>query len=396
MNETSRQVYISYAWGGESERIVNELDADLQTRGLQVVRDKRDLGYKGRIGAFMQEIGRGHAVVVVISDKYLRSPNCMYELVEIARQPQLGDRIFPVVLRDAEIYDPVARVGYVRHWEERIKALDDAMRGVSAANLQGLRDEIDSYDEIRDRIAGLTALLKDMNTLTADMHEHSDFSGLIAALERRLQAGADTRPLAAPAAAPAAPAAPHAAPTAAPAPQAPVPAPAPVAPVAAAASARLPAEGYLASIGQRLAAGGYQPLQGERFGPLRFRLAFERADKGFLGTDYFRVVVCDAPGLTAERYLALVAQVADYAQAVNEQKISNTFVTGLVLTDVASDALKAAVYALPPPKLGFTDGCISTLVVYSLAEHDLCYPTRLLDDLGSNFESNIKEFLLPE
>lgn len=387
MNETSRQVYISYAWGGESERIVNELDADLQARGLQVVRDKRDLGYKGRIGAFMQEIGRGHAVVVVISDKYLRSPNCMYELVEIARQPQLSDRIFPVVLRDAEIYDPVARIGYVRHWEERLKALDEAMRGVSAANLQGLREEIDSYDEIRDRIAGLTALLKDMNTLTADMHEHSDFSGLIAALERRLQAGADTRPLAAPAA-------PHAAPTAAPAPQAPVPAP--VAPPAAAASARLPADAYLARIAQRLAAGGYQPLQGERHGPLRFRLAFERADKGFLGTDYFRVVVCDAPGLTAERYLALVDQVAAYAQAVHEQKISNTFVTGLVLTDLAGDALKDTVYALPPPQLGFTDGCISTLVVYSLADQDLIYPTRLLDDLGSNFEANIKQFLLPE
>ena len=34
MSSDDRQIYISYAWGGESEWIVNELDADLQTRGI--------------------------------------------------------------------------------------------------------------------------------------------------------------------------------------------------------------------------------------------------------------------------------------------------------------------------------------------------------------------------
>ncbi len=90
----NHQVYISYAWGGESERIVNELDADLQSKGIMVVRDKRDLGFKGMIRDFMQQIGRGHAVIVVISDKYLKSPNCMFELVEIARNKDFYDRSF--------------------------------------------------------------------------------------------------------------------------------------------------------------------------------------------------------------------------------------------------------------------------------------------------------------
>ena len=57
------------------------------------MRDKRDLGYKGMIEDFMQEIGRGHAVVVVISDKYLKSPNCMFELVEIVKNKDVRDRI---------------------------------------------------------------------------------------------------------------------------------------------------------------------------------------------------------------------------------------------------------------------------------------------------------------
>src|SRR5688500_20348882 len=175
----SHHVYISYAWGGESERIFNELDADLQTKGIMVVRDKRDLGFKGMLRDFMQQIGRGHAVILVISDKYLKSPNCMFELVEIARNKDLYDRVFPIVLGDADIYDPVNRIKYIKHWEDKIKALDEAMKSVSAANLQGMRDELDSYDEIRDKISNLTFFLKDMNTLTLEIQQTSHFASLI-------------------------------------------------------------------------------------------------------------------------------------------------------------------------------------------------------------------------
>jgi Tfp pilus assembly protein PilF len=186
MSTPHRSVYLSYAWGGESERVVDALDADLRALGIAVVRDKRDLGYKGSIRDFMKRIGSGQAVVMVISDKYLKSPNCMFELLEVARNVDVRDRIFPVLLEDARIHDPVSRVGYVKHWEDQIKALDDAMRSVSAANLQGLREEIDSYNEIRHQVAGLTFLLKDMNTLTAEMHENTTFSSLIAGLHARL------------------------------------------------------------------------------------------------------------------------------------------------------------------------------------------------------------------
>ena len=109
----NNNVFISYAWGGESERIVNELDADLQSKGILVIRDKRDLGFKGMIRDFMRQFGHGHAVIVVISDKYLKSPNCMFELVEIARNKDLYDRVFPIVLGDADIYDPVNRIKYI-------------------------------------------------------------------------------------------------------------------------------------------------------------------------------------------------------------------------------------------------------------------------------------------
>jgi len=187
MADYEQAVFISYAWKGESEEMVNQIERSLQERGIHIVRDKRDLGYKGLIGKFMERIGRGTCVIVVISDKYLRSPNCMFELVEIADGKQFHDRIFPVVLKDADIYDPIKRIEYVRYWEVKRNELAEAMKTLDPANLQGIREDMDLYDRIRDRISGLASTLKDMNTLGPDVHRDSDFSDLYAAIEKRIK-----------------------------------------------------------------------------------------------------------------------------------------------------------------------------------------------------------------
>jgi hypothetical protein len=111
----------------------------------------------------------------------------MFELVEIAENRDFHDRTFPVVLADADIYDPVKRVGYVKYWEQKRTELAEAMKSVDPANLQGIREEIDLYDRIRDKVSGLTSILKDMNTLTPEMHQGSNFSELFEAIEQRLK-----------------------------------------------------------------------------------------------------------------------------------------------------------------------------------------------------------------
>ncbi len=55
------EVFLSYAWGGESEKIVNELDNAFKGKGITLICDKRDLRFKGMITEFMQRIGEGRA-----------------------------------------------------------------------------------------------------------------------------------------------------------------------------------------------------------------------------------------------------------------------------------------------------------------------------------------------
>ena len=93
IDHTENNIYFSYAWGDKNEisesreELVNKLYDTLIAKNYKVVRDKMDLTYRGLISEFMQEIGRGRLIIVATSDKYLKSPYCMFELYGAQRTP---------------------------------------------------------------------------------------------------------------------------------------------------------------------------------------------------------------------------------------------------------------------------------------------------------------------
>lgn len=186
-NEYEKEVFVSYAWGGESEHIVEELEKAFASRGIRVKRDKKVLEYKGSIQTFEQRIGQGKCVILVISDKYLRSEHCMYELVQVDENRNLCERIFPIVLTDARIYKALDRLAYIKYWEERIEELNLAIKEMGRlTNLAGITADLDKYARIRSNFDHLTNLLSDMNVLTPELHAVHGFSTLIREVERSL------------------------------------------------------------------------------------------------------------------------------------------------------------------------------------------------------------------
>jgi hypothetical protein len=94
--------------------------------------------------------------------------------------------VFPIVLADAKIYDPIDRLDYVLFWEAKIDQLNAKIDQVhSSANLQGVREALDQYTEIRAMIANLTNILQDMNALTPGQHRQSGFTDLMGAIAQQ-------------------------------------------------------------------------------------------------------------------------------------------------------------------------------------------------------------------
>ncbi len=180
------EVFVSYAWTAESSALVDRLQEVLGAQGIRLLRDREEVRYKDSIRGFMRRIGQGKCVVVVLSEKYLKSENCMFELVEIEKARGLRDRIFPIVLPDANVYKAAGRVGYVGYWEAQRRELDEALKTVPGDNLTELQADLNVYAEIRRLFDGIAGTLRDMNALTPDQHEGTGFDELIRRIRAQL------------------------------------------------------------------------------------------------------------------------------------------------------------------------------------------------------------------
>lgn len=181
------EVFVSYKWGGDSEALVDEIQRRLADRGVLITRDRNEVAYRDSIQQFMQRIGAGKCIVVILSKAYLESKNCMYELTQIAGHQEFARRVYPIVMDDARIFDPLSRVGYIKYWENKRAELDAAMREIGQEHLEGVRDELDLYEDIRNTIGRIMSVLRDMNTLTPQTHHGTDFEQLYTQLAAALQ-----------------------------------------------------------------------------------------------------------------------------------------------------------------------------------------------------------------
>jgi internalin A len=123
------EYFVSYAWGDdtsaegrEREAIVDQLCAAAEERGIHIIRDKTTLRLGDRITPFMQRIGAGDRVFAILSEKYLRSPYCMFELLEIWRYSRGSEedfrrRVRIFALPDARARTPIERIRLARDWK---------------------------------------------------------------------------------------------------------------------------------------------------------------------------------------------------------------------------------------------------------------------------------------
>ncbi len=191
------EIYISYAWKGESEATVNAICAALRGRFLEYQRDKEAMNYRDSIRAFMEAIGRGKFIVAVISDKYLKSEYCMYEAMRMMQGGEHERRVFPIVLGDADVYTPKGQLAYLKHWKETASQLQQEIRELDDPALTvEISSRLRDIEETKLYINRFMAFLSDKNLLALEMHRDAGYSQLIAAIEAEMAAQDAAAPIA--------------------------------------------------------------------------------------------------------------------------------------------------------------------------------------------------------
>lgn len=185
MRNTHPEIYFSYAWeiqadGSNWSPLVKNLHDTLLKNNFNVKIDIESIQYKDSIKDFMRELGKGNYIVLIISEKYLKSKSCMFEVLEMLRYKDARDRIFPIVSSDAKIYDTLKMIEYMKYWDAKISELTDEAKSLSSvAYAAPIIEDIELMSEIRRMFANFSIMLSEMNVLTPEKHNDTNFLELL-------------------------------------------------------------------------------------------------------------------------------------------------------------------------------------------------------------------------
>ncbi|KCV74456.1 hypothetical protein Y011_16480 [Vibrio parahaemolyticus VP49] len=101
MSDKNKKVFISYSWS--DMKVANEIEGHLSQFQLELVRDVRDIEYKNSISDFMETIRGSDFAILLISDSYLRSKNCMKEVLHLLKDRNYEEKILPVLVSGTKI-----------------------------------------------------------------------------------------------------------------------------------------------------------------------------------------------------------------------------------------------------------------------------------------------------
>jgi hypothetical protein len=176
------QIHLSYARSTDEKtppeemQFIDQLYLSLKQGGYQVVLDKIDLEYMGEIRAFMDMFGKGRCSVVVISDKYLTSEYCMYELLQVWKNQGFNNRFFPVLLGETDIFSVRQQMTYYSSWEQKLNEIDTEINKRDKNSIpRFFLDKREYIYEIKENYMKMLSFILSRNLLTPKEHLDCNF-----------------------------------------------------------------------------------------------------------------------------------------------------------------------------------------------------------------------------
>lgn len=154
-------VFVSYNQKS-SETFVDELCEELADIAT-VKRDKKDIPDWGSIIGFMKTIRQQDFAILVITDDYLKSTACMYEVIELMKDESWMKKVMFAVLENTHIYRLDERTAYIEYWSNRCQEIESNARNLPLAATSDLSEELRKSTEITNNIGQFLNCVADSN-----------------------------------------------------------------------------------------------------------------------------------------------------------------------------------------------------------------------------------------
>lgn len=160
---TQPKVAVSYSWKEESDSAnqgaVEAFCAKLRSKSIEVIRDKELIKNGQSLSKFMREIGSSDFLCIFLSDGYLRSSNCMYEMLIAWQRSKDNPEEFRQRVKAwqmpglANISKLENRAEYLRHWKAEKAKVEKLIKEFATSGLSaGSQEEFNRIQEIGQNV----------------------------------------------------------------------------------------------------------------------------------------------------------------------------------------------------------------------------------------------------
>lgn len=160
-------IFISYSWN--DREFVDDIDIKLQSYGYKIERDVRDAEYAQNIKEFMKRIRKTDYSIIILSDNFLKSENCMREIFEFIKDENFKDRIIPVILESAkDIWGASKGIQYTIYWKEKEYKFKEELKRIDEESKGGYIEDLKHISSVKDSIGDIIKIFRDMKMFDAN------------------------------------------------------------------------------------------------------------------------------------------------------------------------------------------------------------------------------------
>lgn len=168
---TIKKVFISYTH--KDSDLVDILEEELkQYENIKITRDIKVTIYRDSLDEFMKSIREHDFVISVVSSAYIKSLNCMYEVMNLMKDKDYQEKLFFIIVSkddvnyyneknrydgfEAKVYDVMDRLKYITHWRDKKAELEQSINEAAlspdlmanlAVDMRKLNSVIPSMDD---------------------------------------------------------------------------------------------------------------------------------------------------------------------------------------------------------------------------------------------------------
>lgn len=155
------QVFLSYC--RRDEERANYIELKCSENYIKILRDKYDLEDFKSVEKYMEQIKTADKCILLISEDYMKSEYCMYEILQVLESQNPKDKIIPIVYYK-EIYETHEIVKWIKYWDDKYNELKSNLENLPKNSVGSLFKKLEMYKTISLKIEELISIIVDINS----------------------------------------------------------------------------------------------------------------------------------------------------------------------------------------------------------------------------------------